>query len=574
MVIKDIILSRKGIFYASLKSESNKEYAFIGLFDSNNNEYGPVILVENVKWSKADIKNIILTSFNNLSKYFDSSNGTTYIKINDNNASDFFNNIAIGMPLLDASNNRFIYIGNNTLWYEGNYLNDTININRYFEYDKYSSVFILYNYWRTIIPDSVGHFYERLVAILPAFISSLHVIDGKRFVGFNNDTANNLIEFLCYFQTKKQINDNTIEYSKIDLYINYKSGFNFGNNFIIYTDIHRNFYENYYQSTSGYFDEEKQNKKFNKMIIYEEIDWDNCDFIPIDMELMYILYDENKNKPLQFNYHNLFKTNAYIRKNNDLFFPKVIDIKVDDNDNILESRTLFNSIKITNNPNFDLKFINDANKHYVLFSFGKLNREEAIKYKNNEINIEIKDILHYNNVFRNANHLTIYVNPKIIIKKYEGITISDVELLSSDYNGKIIGVIGKDVNNNIFPVAFRIDFNNIGNKIIIFKEYFEDINDIYLIIDENSYKAEKRFIANNDYAFNKITVLPKEFVLVLFTETSLINEIPDNTPFDFSVIKKQYPNTYITIINPLRYSLELKDYNIVNKYSIFKFLLV
>ena len=51
MIVKDIILARKGIFYASLKSESNKEYVFIGLFDENNNQYGPVILIENIKWN-------------------------------------------------------------------------------------------------------------------------------------------------------------------------------------------------------------------------------------------------------------------------------------------------------------------------------------------------------------------------------------------------------------------------------------------------------------------------------------------------------------------------------------------
>jgi len=578
MLIKNIIPSFHAIIKSTLRHESNLSYPFISTFVSQNNNYGPTILVENVKWTNYQ-ENSVNLNLNIVS--YQTKSGLTFVKVQYH---DFLNNLVIGTPLKvvitdcpsspsEPTNYNCIYIGNQTFVYNGLVfsIDPCFKVFKYITYNRYSSVFLLYTYWHGVIDPSIGSFYQRVIPELPSFITSLHVIGGIRFVGYYANTQKDGINFaLEYSLEREQYLNNLL------LYLIYDENFEYMPNRFLNFNTNPDLDENYYQITSGEFKTIQEEKKPDRIIIYNENDWKNVYYYPLETNLMFAISDEEGNL-ISFDGHNLFKLNTYSIKENSTIIPQLFNIKIDSDNNVSSLETLQDFIVLINNPNFDLKYINDynpSNRKVFIFNFGNIKREDVgidfnIKYY-------IKEIMRYNNVVRNTNMILIRTEPNINIQKLnDNLLSTDIVITSSDVGGKIVGSFGL-IENKIYPVPYRIDFNNIGNRILIFKETFERFDEIYIIYDKNALDKEFSLRVDNDYPFHEIYCLPKNFVIFVTNYSSdiITNLIPDETPYNFNEVTRNIPNDYsyyVGIIDPLKPTPKLLNLNILDKYKVFSF---
>ena len=598
MIIKNILSSYEGIIKSTLKNKSVSSYPFIATFSEEINNYGPTFLIENVKWTNWEEKEITDKIYD-ISEY-ETQSLITFIKIQYDEEDDFLKKLVIGTPIkvlitsnyinnpIEPNNYNAIYIGNNIFVYNGiiNILNPKLQILRIITYDKYSSVFLLHHYWHSIIDPNIGSFYQRIIPELPAFITSLHVIHGVRFIGYGINTNETDIDFVLRFSL--QHNDSLNDFK---LYVIYKE------NFEIMPNVKLNFNTNpdldfrYYQIASGIFNTNNTEAKVNRIIIYTNEDFENVFYYPLNTNISFTILKEEENNNFitkSFDSHNLIKFNTYIQKGSRLFLPQIENYKVSNetsNDNLIiydinHEKELQETTEIVNNPNFDLKFINDTsinNKNLIVLNFGKFDESEIREIIKNDglFSIRIEEILHYNRVSRNTNMILVRVEPDIYIKKLDNIIASDTVVLSTDIGGKIIGCVGK-YDEKIVPVPYRIDFNNIGNRILIFRESLENISEIYIIYDRNSLNKEMELKLDNDYSFNEIFCLPQKFVIFI---TNYLNEnlkylVPDYTPYNFEEIIRNIPHGYsyyLGIIDGINPNPVLKHYNIRDEYKIFFF---
>lgn len=580
MLIKNIIPSYYSIIKSTLKHQSDLSYPFVSTFVSENNNYGPTLLVENVKWTQYQ-ENDVNLSLNILN--YETFSGITFVKVQ---YDSFLDNLVIGTPLktiitdcnavnviLPPNNYNCIYIGNETFVYNGLVFsnNPCLKIFKYITYDKYSSAFLLYTYWHGIIDPDIGSFYERIIPELPSFITSLHVIGGIEFVGYYQNTQYDGINFALEYSLER------LQYlNNLKLYLIYDENFEYIPGRFLSFNSNPNLDKDYYQITSGDFKTIQIEKKPDKIIVYNEDDWKDVYYYPLDADLMFAICDESGNL-ISFDGHNLFKLNTYLLKNNKMISPQLINIKTDSNNQVLNLNTLQDFIDLINNPNFDLKYINDvnvSNKKNFIFNFGNIQREDITTTQN--IKFFINEIMHYNNVARNTNMILIRTEPNINIQRLNNNLITlDLAITQSDVGGKIVGSFGL-ISNKIYPVPFRIDFNNIGNRILIFKETLERFDEIYIVYDKNALNKELSLRIDNDYSFHEIYCLPKNFVIFVTNYNSdiITNLIPDETPYNFNEVIKNIPNDfsyYVGIIDPLKPTPQLLNLNVLDKYKVFSF---
>lgn len=403
------------------------------------------------------------------------------------------------------------------------------------------------------------------------FISNENIINNYKYKNnylynaFNSDDDIKYKLHLSYFiQDEYSKNDSIVKFFDIRPIYTNNVDINIDKYKNLYSEYENNYHTHFYTiNLLDSIDRKFYNSsKLKKLISYENIDYNNLNFILQDISYVkhFNLYDLDSCNNIIYNKQDIYKLN-YIQ-----IFINAINMKINFAQNIYEE---YNKIIINGYSNSNYNFINNLNmqNYQILF--------DDIDYVSNYFSLTLP-----NRTLNDLFALCLY-NIRLLINKYNDF-MQNIDFHNTSYNiiqNTYTSIINFNDVNKIITDASAIEIN-IDNLLNSMEIRYNNQNTIYKILSNNPIKNRNDFIILRELIYNYYEIY-RDINIILYelkarinidnlfysNIISLLNDIPENI-FIYGFIGSFYQlfiETLIKLDNLLLYFID--ESNFITKYT-------